>query len=227
MVHVYDFVTIHAMMGYILLHYDDHSEDHDEIHDGKICSRRKIFMSTTVNIAAVATALLSTLNTANATLDESIQQHQEQASNFASNVESRIAEIEADNASETVQTPPIVESPQEAPQAPQNPIQAAPAPAPAPTQVTNQGDAPAVPHGMWDRLAECESSGNWSINTGNGYYGGLQFSPTTWTSFGGGKYAPRADLATREQQIEIAEKVREGQGMRNAWPACSAKLGLS
>jgi len=78
---------------------------------------------------------------------------------------------------------------------------------------------------VWDRLAECESSGNWSINTGNGYYGGLQFAASTWTGFGGDKYAPRADLATREQQIDIAKKVQEVQGW-GAWPACTAKLGI-
>ena len=78
----------------------------------------------------------------------------------------------------------------------------------------------------WDRLAQCESSGNWHINTGNGYYGGLQFSYTTWRSFGGGKYAPRADLATRAEQIDIAEKVLRVQGW-NAWPSCSSQLGLT
>lgn len=78
----------------------------------------------------------------------------------------------------------------------------------------------------WNRLAQCESSGNWHINTGNGYYGGLQFAPSTWREFGGTKYAPRADLATREQQIAIAEKVLDVQGW-GAWPACSAKLGLT
>ena len=77
----------------------------------------------------------------------------------------------------------------------------------------------------WDALAECESSGNWSINTGNGYYGGLQFAPATWIGYGGGRYASQANLATREQQIAIAEKVLDGQGW-GAWPACSSRLGL-
>lgn len=72
----------------------------------------------------------------------------------------------------------------------------------------------------WDRLASCESSGNWAINTGNGFYGGVQFSASTWLEFGGGAYAQRADLATREQQIAIAEKVLAVQGP-NAWPDCS------
>ena len=79
---------------------------------------------------------------------------------------------------------------------------------------------------VWDRVAACESGGNWSINTGNGYYGGLQFSYQTWLGNGGGDFAQRADLATREQQIAIAEKVLAAQGW-GAWPACSAGLGLS
>jgi len=79
---------------------------------------------------------------------------------------------------------------------------------------------------VWDRVAACESSGNWAINTGNGYYGGLQFSPTTWTGFGGGRYATRADLATKGQQIEIAQKVLRAQGP-GAWPVCSVRAGLT
>jgi hypothetical protein len=78
----------------------------------------------------------------------------------------------------------------------------------------------------WNALARCESGGNWHINTGNGYYGGLQFSGGTWLAYGGAKYAPRADLASREEQIAIAEKVLKGSGW-GAWPACSARLGLS
>lgn len=87
-------------------------------------------------------------------------------------------------------------------------------------------NATAAPDSDWDRLAQCESGGDWHINTGNGYYGGLQFSSTTWLNLGGGAYAPTADLATREQQIAIAEKVLAAQGW-GAWPACSAGLGLS
>ena len=77
----------------------------------------------------------------------------------------------------------------------------------------------------WDRLAKCESGGRWNINTGNGYYGGVQFSRSTWTGFGGGQYAPRADLASREQQIVVAERVLARQGW-GAWPSCSRRLGL-
>lgn len=85
--------------------------------------------------------------------------------------------------------------------------------------------ADAAEEGTWDRLAKCESGGNWAANTGNGYYGGLQFWQPTWEAFGGRKYAGRADLATREEQITVAEKVLDAQGWR-AWPACSKKLGL-
>ncbi len=79
---------------------------------------------------------------------------------------------------------------------------------------------------VWDQIAQCESGGNWAINTGNGYYGGLQFSAGTWTAYGGGAYAPTANLASREEQIAIAEKVQAAQGW-GAWPACTAALGLS
>ncbi|MDT5028747.1 MAG: resuscitation-promoting factor RpfA [Micromonosporaceae bacterium] len=76
----------------------------------------------------------------------------------------------------------------------------------------------------WDAIANCESSGNWQINTGNGFYGGLQFTQSTWAGYGGTQYAASADLATREQQIAIAEKVLAGQGI-GAWPVCGAQAG--
>jgi hypothetical protein len=81
------------------------------------------------------------------------------------------------------------------------------------------------PPSVWDDLARCESGGDWHINTGNGFYGGLQFTGQTWLGHGGGEFAPRADLASREQQIVVAERVLASQGW-GAWPACSAKLGL-
>lgn len=85
---------------------------------------------------------------------------------------------------------------------------------------------PAVSNGStWDALAQCESGGDWSTNTGNGYHGGLQFNPTTWNSMGGGQYAPTADQATREQQIAIASKLQAQAGW-GQWPACSSSLGL-
>lgn len=86
--------------------------------------------------------------------------------------------------------------------------------------------ASAAPDSDWDRLAQCESGGNWGINTGNGYQGGLQFSPSTWRAYGGGEFAPTANLASREQQIAVAERTLAGQGW-GAWPACSASLGLN
>jgi LysM repeat protein len=75
----------------------------------------------------------------------------------------------------------------------------------------------------WAGVAQCESGGDWSINTGNGYYGGLQFSQSTWTGYGGAALAPRADLATPAEQVQIAEKVLVGQGI-GAWPTCGKKL---
>jgi LysM repeat protein len=77
----------------------------------------------------------------------------------------------------------------------------------------------------WDRLAGCESGGNWGINTGNGYYGGLQFADGTWDGNGGDKYASRADLASRAEQIVIASKLLNSSGW-GPWPACSSRLGL-
>src|SRR6476646_2300149 len=79
---------------------------------------------------------------------------------------------------------------------------------------------------VWDRVAACESGGNWSINTGNGYYGGLQFSGSTWRAYGGGSYAPRADLASRSEQIAVAQRVLASQGP-GAWPNCGPRAGLS
>ena len=76
---------------------------------------------------------------------------------------------------------------------------------------------------VWDRLAQCESGGNWAINTGNGYYGGLQFSLGTWRAYGGAGLPSRA---SRETQIAIATKVRDASGGYGAWPACAASLGL-
>ncbi|WP_255945903.1 transglycosylase family protein [Streptomyces odontomachi] len=78
----------------------------------------------------------------------------------------------------------------------------------------------------WSKVAACESGNNWNINTGNGYFGGLQFSQSTWDSYGGRVYASRADQASRDQQIAVAEKVLKGQGPR-AWPVCSERAGLS
>ena len=77
---------------------------------------------------------------------------------------------------------------------------------------------------QWDHVAQCESGGNWHINTGNGYYGGLQFTSSTWLGYGGGNYASRADLASKSEQIAIANKVLASQGW-GAWPVCSRYAG--
>ena len=78
----------------------------------------------------------------------------------------------------------------------------------------------------WDAIAQCESGGNWSVNTGNGYYGGLQFSRGTWLAYGGGQYAPTANLASRSQQVAVAERTLAGQGI-GAWPTCGKRGGSS
>ncbi|MFE4798413.1 transglycosylase family protein [Streptomyces sp. NPDC056708] len=78
----------------------------------------------------------------------------------------------------------------------------------------------------WDRVAECESGGMWSADLGNGFYGGLQFSQETWKAYGGDTYAPRADLASRAQQIAVAEKVLDDKGPQ-AWPSCAVISGLA
>ncbi|KUH80843.1 transglycosylase family protein [Mycobacterium sp. GA-0227b] len=85
------------------------------------------------------------------------------------------------------------------------------------------GHANAATDGEWDQVASCESGGNWAINTGNGYQGGLQFSPSTWSGHGGGEYAPAAHLATKEEQIAVAERVLASQG-KGAWPSCGGPL---
>jgi uncharacterized protein YabE (DUF348 family) len=97
---------------------------------------------------------------------------------------------------------------------------ARPAPAPAPAPVTSSGST------VWDALAQCESGGNWAINTGNGYYGGLQFLQSTWLANGGGAYASLPSAASREQQIAIATRIRDAAGGYGPWPACAASLGL-
>ncbi|MET0457548.1 MAG: transglycosylase family protein [Mycobacterium sp.] len=84
---------------------------------------------------------------------------------------------------------------------------------------------PVTQGGTWDALSRCEAGGNWAINTGNGFYGGVQFDQNTWERNGGLRYAQRADLASREEQIAIAEVTRARQGW-GAWPTCSGRLGV-
>lgn len=109
--------------------------------------------------------------------------------------------------------PPVVV----ATQAPASSTPAAPAsnPAPAPVAVTTDGV-------NWDAIAQCESGGNWAINTGNGYTGGLQFTQGTWDAYGGGQYAASANQASRSAQIAVAQRVLAGQGI-GAWPVCGAR----
>ena len=106
--------------------------------------------------------------------------------------------------------------------APQEPVTRTPPQAPAGPPAAVPVPPPPAAHD-WDAVAECESGGNWSINTGNGYYGGLQFSGSTWEAFGGADYAARADLAAKAQQIAVAERVLAEQGP-GAWPTCGANL---
>jgi uncharacterized protein YabE (DUF348 family) len=80
---------------------------------------------------------------------------------------------------------------------------------------------------VWDRLARCESGGNWAANSGNGYYGGLQFDKGTWSANGGNQYAPYPNQASREEQIQVAQRVRDARGNYRAWPTCSAQVGLA
>lgn len=103
-------------------------------------------------------------------------------------------------------------------------VAAAPVQAKTPNYKRSAHTAPAssTNGNVWDQLAKCESGGNWSINTGNGYSGGLQFAPGTWRANGG---QGSAHNASREEQIRVAENVKASQGW-GAWPACSAKLGL-
>jgi hypothetical protein len=80
-------------------------------------------------------------------------------------------------------------------------------------------------YGAWQRLAGCESGGRWHINTGNGYYGGLQISPGTWRAYGGLRYARLPHHAGKLNQMRVAERILRGQGW-GAWPSCSRRVGL-
>jgi LysM repeat protein len=91
------------------------------------------------------------------------------------------------------------------------------------TPIALAANAEAAPSGVWDKIAQCESGGNWGINTGNGYAGGLQFSPSTWRAYGG---SGSASGASREEQIAVAERVLAAQGW-GAWPVCSRKAGAT
>jgi len=108
-----------------------------------------------------------------------------------------------------------------APPAPAAPVSAGLAAPAVPAQASSP--APASPGGVnWAAIAACESGGNWSASTGNGFYGGLQFTEQTWLGYGGGRYAPSANQATPAQQIAVAQQVLAGQGI-GAWPVCGAR----
>ncbi|MEU9255800.1 transglycosylase family protein [Streptomyces sp. NPDC048270] len=114
--------------------------------------------------------------------------------------------------------------------------QAPPPPAPGPAGAAHPGSPGVIGTGPgdcgpggewpWDCVADCESGGRWAVNTGNGFYGGLQFWQPTWEGYGGLVFAPRADLASRVQQIRVAEDVLGAQGW-DAWPTCSKRYGLA
>jgi resuscitation-promoting factor RpfA len=91
------------------------------------------------------------------------------------------------------------------------------------TPIALAGNAEAAPSSVWDKVAQCESGGNWGTNTGNGYYGGLQFSASTWRAYGG---SGSAHNASRAEQIAVAERVLAAQGW-GAWPVCSRKAGAT
>ncbi|MEU6868869.1 transglycosylase family protein [Streptomyces sp. NPDC046876] len=113
---------------------------------------------------------------------------------------------------------------------------APPPPAPGPAAAAHPGSPGMIGSGPgdcgpgaewpWDCVADCESSGRWAVNTGNGFYGGLQFRQPTWEGYGGLVYAARADLASREQQIRVGEEVVAFQGWE-AWPVCAKRYGLA
>jgi hypothetical protein len=110
---------------------------------------------------------------------------------------------------------------------PKPPAPPAPAPKPvvvAPAPFVSTPVAAVAGWTVWDTIAQCESSGNWADNTGNGYSGGLQFSPSTWLQYGGGQFAPMAWEASRDQQIVVAERIYAAQGSYRAWPVCGARV---
>jgi hypothetical protein len=120
----------------------------------------------------------------------------------------------AETLAPSAETPPV--APMEATLLP---VPRAAPPSTAPRAVTYAGSS------VWDDLARCESGGNWAANTGNGYYGGLQFSHGTWHGYGGGEFAEYPHEATRDEQIVVAERLRAARGYQ-PWPACRVKLGL-
>ena len=188
------------------------------------------------SLALVATALVSGLHTSPASVDsliKNINQEKQAAKQKQDKINADLkakaeeAQKKQSQSVSAVVPAPALNSPIESPQSDTE--------APVPdsdltTDSQTNGDTPVAPASnreeTWDRLAQCESGGNWAINTGNGFSGGLQFTDQTWAGFGGQEYAPQAYMATREQQIAVAEKVQASQGW-GAWPACTASLGIA
>lgn len=108
-----------------------------------------------------------------------------------------------------------------APATPAAPVTTAQSDPPASAPVYNSAPAPSSGGVNWSAIAACESGGNWSISTGNGFYGGLQFTQQTWLAYGGGQYAPSANLASESEQIAVGQRVLASQGI-GAWPVCGA-----
>ena len=138
--------------------------------------------------------------------------------------------LDPDGLEQTLRKPVAAQTAAAAPRPVRSAGPAIPPARPADARVVRELDAaagrPAASQpSVWDSLSRCESGGNWNANTGNGYVGGLQFLPQTWIAHGGGEFAPSADLATRNEQIAVADRVLASQGW-GAWPACSERLGL-
>lgn len=164
-----------------------------------------------------------------ATLEEGTEKVREQGKQGESKIIHRTVTVNGVVESENIAEEKVVKKAKPAviARGTKKPAPAASAPATTSARAaTSTAAAPAVAGGsVWDSIAQCESGGNWAINTGNGYQGGLQFSPSTWAGYGGTEYAATADQATREQQIAVAERVQAAQGW-GAWPACTARLGI-
>lgn len=191
---------------------------------------------TTASLMLVASALMSSMNSAPQSVDGVIKdiQHEKQMikENQKKQREALDARLRADREQTGTSSTPDPVIPSDGVtinSAPSSDLSSGGSTPDASAPVANQAAVPAPPsdrEATWDQLAQCESGGNWAINTGNGFSGGLQFTDQTWNGFGGQEYAPRAYMATREQQIAVAEKVQASQGW-GAWPACTAKLGIS
>lgn len=168
---------------------------------------KKVFIGIAISITILGVALAISAGATSIKKDDILLSFEEVPVIVEETTTTTIIEEVPETTSTTVYVAPVVEAPvvkkQEVVSTPVSPVTGS----------------------IWDSIAQCESGGDWSINTGNGYYGGVQFAPGTWLNMGGGDYAPYAHLATREQQIEIAEKVLAVSGW-GAWPGCAAKLGL-